>query len=98
MVQSGFTFTGSIEYNVTCFDPPPVGTIPFPVGRLAPGSYSVTVQGFYTGSIVPTTTQTGAFSVAAQGDTNVIPTLDPIGIALIAVLILLTAVPRLVRR
>lgn len=97
MVQSGFAFAGHIDYGDLCFATPPGGTFPFPVGKLAPGNYTVTVQtDFASGGVL--TTETGAFSVSGQGAPFATPTTEPLGIALMAVLILLAAIPHLVRR
>jgi len=93
MVQSGFTFTGHIDYAGSCFATPPGGDFPFPVGRLAPGNYSVTIQGAWdtnTGFAIETTT----FSVVQSLS---IPTIGPFGLAFIAALIL-TAASRILRR
>lgn len=83
MTQSGFAFTGHIHYQPICFATPPGGQWSFPVGKLAVGSYTVTVQ---EGSDI----QTGSFVVANIGST-VVPAIQPLGLVLLAALILVAA-------
>jgi hypothetical protein len=93
IVQSGFTFTGHIDYAGSCFATPPGGDFPFPVGRLAPGNYTVTIQGAWdtnTAFAIETVT----FSVVQSSS---IPAIGWLGLALISMLILATA-RRLFRR
>jgi hypothetical protein len=89
MVQSGFTFTGFINYGICFATPPAPSPFPFRVGKLAPGNYTVTVQDFFG-------IQPGAFSVVVAAAP--IPTIDQLGLVLMAALIVLFTIPGLLRR
>jgi hypothetical protein len=93
--QAGPAFAGFIHYQGSCFSTPPGGFVHFNVGKLAAGNYVVTVDATIDagGVIIPSSVvhQTAAFSVAESASAFPLPTIEPFGLALIALLILATA-------
>ena len=97
MSRSGFAFTGTLDVGgPLCFAAPPGLHASFTAGRLIPGNYTVTIDQIFAGAVVPQYRTTTTFVVA--GDAAPVPTTEPFALALIAVAIVLIAIPRLLRR
>src|SRR4051812_36152049 len=89
IAQSGFNFTVTLVYNGGGCGTVPVRTTDFLVGKLAPGTYTVTQAN-------PNIPGTASFAVI-QSTASTIPAVEPLGLVLVATAILLLAIPRLFR-
>ena len=94
--QAGFSFTARINHAGGCVPENAATIISFPVGKLAPGSYTVAIlHSFDGGTLI--SAATGAFVVVPASPLSV-PASDPVALVLMAAMLALVAGYRLMCR